>query len=57
MEDWEQIPNLMIVNPIYDLSPSEYISMIITEIGNFPPSSVQVAIREVKKYSVIKYGE
>lgn len=33
----------------YDITPPEYITMIITEVGMIPPSSVPVVLREVRK--------
>jgi len=57
LENWQTNPNLMILNPIYDVTPSEYITMIITEIGDIPVSSVQVAIREMKNLNEPKFGE
>lgn len=32
---------------MYDLTPSNYLSMIVCEIGNIPPHSVPVVIREI----------
>ena len=31
----------------YDLTPSNYLSMIVCEIGNIPPHSVPVVIKEI----------
>ena len=42
---WEEVPNLQLLNLMYDLTPAEYISMIITEYGPIPPSSVPVIQR------------
>ncbi|KAL8802741.1 MAG: hypothetical protein Q9200_006480 [Gallowayella weberi] len=44
-EDWRDAPNLMGLNLMYDLTPAEYIDMIITEYGSLPPSSVPVVHR------------
>lgn len=49
LEKWETNPNLNIYNTMYDLTPPEYISKIITESGALPPSSVPVIIREYNK--------
>ena len=31
----------------YDLTPQKYLSMIVCEIGNIPPHSIPVVIREI----------
>lgn len=42
LSKWEDIPNLQLLNLMYDLTPAEYIDMVITEYGSLPPSSVPV---------------
>ena len=37
---WKDIPNLQLLNLMYDLTPAEYIDVIVSEYGNLPPSSV-----------------
>lgn len=37
----------VVINIKYDLSPQKYLSMIVCEIGNIPPHSVPVVIREI----------
>lgn len=41
--------NLKILNLLYDLTPARYVSMVVTEIGLIPPTSVPVVIREYRK--------
>ncbi|KAL8770517.1 MAG: hypothetical protein Q9209_003773 [Squamulea sp. 1 TL-2023] len=43
--DWRSATNLVGLNLMYDLTPPEYIEMVITEYGNLPPSSVPVVQR------------
>ncbi|KAK4426305.1 Translation initiation factor eIF-2B subunit delta [Sesamum alatum] len=38
--------NLQFLNLIYDATPSDYVSMIITDYGMVPPTSVPVIVRE-----------
>ncbi|XP_050226398.1 uncharacterized protein LOC126676274 [Mercurialis annua] len=38
--------NLQLLNLIYDATPSDYVSMIITDYGMVPPTSVPVIVRE-----------
>lgn len=45
LSKWEETPNLQILNLMYDLTPAEYINMVITEYGGLPPSSVPVVHR------------
>jgi len=42
LSKWEDIPNLQLLNLMYDLTPAEYIDMVITEYGSLSPSSVPV---------------
>ncbi|KAL8730373.1 MAG: hypothetical protein Q9166_004138 [cf. Caloplaca sp. 2 TL-2023] len=44
-DDWRNAPNLLGLNLMYDLTPAEYIHMVITEYGSLPPSSVPVVHR------------
>ena len=45
LEKWREVPNLQLLNLMYDLTPAEYINMVITEYGSLPPSSVPVVYR------------
>ena len=45
LSKWEDIPNLQLLNLMYDLTPAEYVNMVVTEYGIIPPSSVPVIIR------------
>lgn len=40
-------PNLRVINLLYDLTPSDFVSGIITEMGILPPTSVAVLLREM----------
>ncbi|XP_030532500.2 translation initiation factor eIF-2B subunit delta-like [Rhodamnia argentea] len=41
--------NLQLLNLMYDATPSEYVSMIITDYGMIPPTSVPVIVREYRR--------
>jgi translation initiation factor eIF-2B subunit delta len=41
----EESPNLQMLQVLYDVTPAEYINMVITEYGSLPPSSVPVVHR------------
>ncbi|TAQ90606.1 hypothetical protein B7494_g1059 [Chlorociboria aeruginascens] len=45
LEKWRDIKKLQLCNPMYDVTPAEYIQMIVTENGNVPPTSVPVLHR------------
>jgi translation initiation factor eIF-2B subunit delta len=47
LDDWEETPNLKLLNLLYDVTPSEFVSGIVTEVGIIPPSSVAVLLREM----------
>lgn len=42
LRDWKDIPNLQILNLMYDITPADYISIVVTEYGSLPPSSIPV---------------
>ncbi|KAI9830476.1 MAG: hypothetical protein M1826_004713 [Phylliscum demangeonii] len=42
---WHDIPGLQVLNLMYDVTPPEFIKMVITEHGSLPPSSVPVVHR------------
>ncbi|KAL9593874.1 MAG: hypothetical protein Q9219_007341 [cf. Caloplaca sp. 3 TL-2023] len=44
-DKWRDQPNFQPLNLMYDVTPAEYIQMVITEYGNLPPSSVPVVHR------------
>jgi translation initiation factor eIF-2B subunit delta len=45
LEKWGDMRKLQLCNPMYDVTPADYIQMIITESGNVPPTSVPVLHR------------
>ena len=40
LNGWKDLPNLQLLDLMYDVTPAEYITMVITEYGSLPPSSV-----------------
>lgn len=44
--DWRDMPRLKLLNLIYDVTPMKYLTMVVTEAGVVPPTSVPVIIRE-----------
>lgn len=49
LEGWSQSAHLQLLNLTYDATPADYVSMIITELGMVPPTSVPVILREYRK--------
>ncbi|CAI0451149.1 unnamed protein product [Linum tenue] len=49
LDGWTNGNNLQLLNLIYDATPSDYVSMIITDYGMVPPTSVPVIVREYRK--------
>ncbi|KAL1209203.1 hypothetical protein V5N11_015955 [Cardamine amara subsp. amara] len=45
----ENKKNLQYLNLMYDSTPSEYISMIVTDYGMIPPTSIPVIVREYRR--------
>ncbi|TYI63997.1 hypothetical protein E1A91_D09G055700v1 [Gossypium mustelinum] len=45
----KQKENLELLNLKYDATPSDYISVIVTDYGMIPPTSVPVIVREYRK--------
>lgn len=50
LQGWQDISKLQLCNLMYDVTPAEYIQMIVTELGNVPPTSVPVLYRLVNEY-------
>nr|XP_043607960.1 translation initiation factor eIF-2B subunit delta-like [Erigeron canadensis] len=46
LDDWANKENLNLLNLVYDVTPADYVSAIVTEYGMIPPSSVPVILRE-----------
>jgi len=46
LADWRDIPQLRLLNLRYDVTPTKFLTMVVTEAGVIPPTSVPVIIRE-----------
>mmetsp|Transcript_101959 Transcript_101959/g.285778 ORF Transcript_101959/g.285778 Transcript_101959/m.285778 type:complete len:448 (+) Transcript_101959:46-1389(+) len=47
LANWKEIPNLKLLNLLYDVTPAEFVSGIVTEVGIIPPTSIAVLLREM----------
>lgn len=45
LKGWRDQPNLQLLNILYDVTPADYLDMVITELGSLPPSAVPVVQR------------
>ena len=45
LTDWKSIENLQLLNLVYDVTSPDLISMVITQLGNIPCTSVPVVLR------------
>ncbi|KAG0306946.1 hypothetical protein BGZ98_001424 [Dissophora globulifera] len=46
LSDWKELRDLKLLNLLYDLTPSEFVTVVITEVGLIPCTSVPVILRE-----------
>ena len=51
LSGWKDQPNLKLLSLMYDLTPSDFVTGIVTEVGILPPSSVAVLLREMSPES------
>ncbi|KAG2667301.1 hypothetical protein I3760_15G107400 [Carya illinoinensis] len=49
LNNWANKGNLQLLNLMYDCTPPDYISMIITDYGMIPTTSVPVIVREYRR--------
>ncbi|XP_061367036.1 uncharacterized protein LOC133310153 isoform X5 [Gastrolobium bilobum] len=52
LDTWANTENLQLLNLIYDATPSDYVSIIVTDYGMVPPTSVPVIVREYRREQV-----
>ncbi|KAI8320371.1 translation initiation factor eIF-2B delta subunit [Martensiomyces pterosporus] len=48
LNDWRTTRNLRLVNLAQDITPPDFVSVIITEVGMIPTTSIPVVLREYK---------
>ena len=49
LSEWRENDSLRLLNLTYDITPVTLVTMVITEVGNLPPTAVPVVIREYHK--------
>lgn len=45
LEGWKDTRNLQLLNIMHDVTPAEYVDMVVTEMGSLPPSAVPIVHR------------
>lgn len=45
LQNWHEMENLFLLNPLYDMTPTSLVSMLVTELGSVPPSAAPVVQR------------
>ncbi|KAE9608395.1 hypothetical protein Lalb_Chr08g0235111 [Lupinus albus] len=53
LSNWTNEENLQLLNLMYDATPSDYVSVIVTDYGMVPPTSVPVIVREYGRQHLI----
>jgi translation initiation factor 2B subunit (eIF-2B alpha/beta/delta family) len=49
LRGWAAHPRLSLLNLMYDATPADHVSVIITEVGAVPPTSVPAILREYRQ--------
>lgn len=45
LEDWQHVPLLGLLNLVYDVTPPDFVDLVITDLGMIPCTSVPVVLR------------
>lgn len=45
LTNWRELKSLYLLNLVYDVTPSNFVDMVVTEIGMIPCTSVPVVLR------------
>lgn len=45
LTNWRDVKSLYLLNLVYDVTPSDFVDMVVTEIGMIPCTSVPVVLR------------
>jgi ribose 1,5-bisphosphate isomerase len=49
------LPNVIVRNPVFDVTPAEYVDLIVTEAGAIPPQMAYVIIREYLGWGIEEF--
>ncbi|XP_058880507.1 translation initiation factor eIF-2B subunit delta isoform X2 [Acipenser ruthenus] len=45
LQNWQDIPSLRLLNLVYDVTPPDFVDLVITDLGMIPCTSVPVVLR------------
>lgn len=45
LEHWQQVHSLGLLNLVYDVTPPDFVDLVITDLGMIPCTSVPVVLR------------
>lgn len=45
LEHWQDVPSLGLLNLVYDVTPPDFVDLVITDLGMIPCTSVPVVLR------------
>jgi ribose 1,5-bisphosphate isomerase len=51
-----QLPNVRVRNPAFDVTPADYVDLIVTEAGAIPPQMAYIIIRDVLGWDIGEYS-
>ena len=51
------LPHVMVRNPAFDVTPAEYIDLIVTEAGAIPPQMAYIIIREYLGWGIEEFNK
>ena len=53
---FSQLPHVRVRNPAFDVTPADYVDLIVTEAGAIPPQMAYIIIRDVLGWDIGEYS-
>ncbi|CAI5719596.1 unnamed protein product [Hyaloperonospora brassicae] len=53
LSDWRDLADLKLLNLVYDVTPIDHVSMVVTELGMIPPTSIPAVLREYSRDGLV----
>ncbi|CAH0493295.1 unnamed protein product [Peronospora farinosa] len=53
LSDWRDLSDLKLLNLVYDVTPIDDVSMVVTELGMIPPTSIPAVLREYSRDGLV----
>jgi len=53
----KSLPYVTVRNPVFDVTPAEYVDLIITETGAIPPQMAYIIIRDYLGWDISEFGK